>query len=305
MRTDILRSFCCLIPLALLCATATELSAQEVKALVSVNSERLPIKLREEVAGFGDELERYVNETRWVGDDWQGAPIEINFSVNFVQGTEDGEFRASLVIVSQRDVYLSDRYSPMMRLLDEKWTFRYVRNQQFQQNTASYDPITSVIDFYVYLGLGLDLDTYGYLGGKEMYERALQIARRGELEPTADGWSPDEPTGSYSRQNFIRELTNIRFYPLRRFMLNYHYNGLDRMNQYPVKALDSISKYITDLIQIKNTLVSSSTIIRVINDTKHLEFADIFKGYADKSIWDKLIFLDPTNQNVYEEARRK
>ncbi len=293
------------IPFVLLLLWATTAVAQEVEAIVSVNSQQLPIKLREEVAGFGDELERYVNETRWVGDGWQGAPIQINFSISFVQGSDDGSFRANLVVVSQRDIYLSDRYSPMMRVLDENWNFRYVRNQQFQQNTVGYDPITSVIDFYVYLGLGLDLDTYGYLGGKNMYERSLQIARRAELEPSADGWSPDEPAGSYSRQNFVRELTNIRFYPLRKFLLNYHYNGLDRRAEYPQAALDSLDAYITELVRFKNTLVASSTIVRVINDTKHREFADIFTGYADKSIWDKLMFLDPTNQSVYEEAKNK
>lgn len=293
------------ILLAVLLLVGQSLRAQEVEAIVSVNSERLPVKLREEVAGFGDELERYVNETRWVGDGWQGAPIQINFSVSFVQGGDDGSFRANLVVVSQRDIYLSDRYSPLMRVLDEDWNFRYVRNQQFQQNTVGYDPVTSVIDFYVYLALGLDLDTYGYLGGKDMYERSLQIARRAELEPTADGWSPDEPAGSYSRQNFIRELTNIRFFPLRKFMLNYHYNGLDRLAEYPDIALDSLNAYVTELVQFKNTLVASSTIVRVINDTKHREFADIFTGYKDKSIWDKLKFLDPTNQSVYEEARNK
>ena len=304
MRTDFL-SLRTIIPCMILSFTVSSVLAQEVEAIVSVNSERLPIKLREEVAGFGDELERYVNETRWVGDGWQGAPIQVNFNVSFVQGSDGGSFRANLVVVSQRDIYLSDRYSPLMRVFDEDWNFRFVRNQQFQQNTVGYDPITSVIDFYVYLALGLDLDTYGYLGGKNMYERSLQIARRAELEPTADGWSPDEPSGAYSRQNFIRELTNIRFYPLRKFMLNYHYNGLDRLAEFPEAALDSMDTYVSDLVQFKNTLVASSTIVRVINDTKHREFADIFTGYADKKIWDKLMFLDPSNQSVYQEAREK
>lgn len=286
-------------------ATVATAVAQEVEAIVAVNSERLPIKLREEVAGFAAEFERYVNETRWVGDKWQGAPIQVNITVAFTQGNEEGDFRASIAIVSQRDIYLSDRYSPTMRIIDEDWTFKYVRNQQFRQDQVGYDQITGLIDFYVYIALGLDLDTYGYLGGKDQYERALQIARQGELAVNSEGWSVDEPTGSFSRQNFIRELTNIRFYPLRKFLLDYHYNGLDKRAEYPQRALDSIAVYVTELVKIKDNLVSSSTLVRVINDTKHLEFAEIFTGYKDKSIWEKLLYLDPTHQSVYEEARNK
>ena len=282
--------------------------ANEVESTVTINSERLSLALREEVAGFADELERYVNETRWVGDSWEGEPIRLDFTVAFSSGNDEGDFRASLAIVSQRDIHRSDRYSPLMRVLDEKWSFVYVRNQQFQQNAVGYNAITSVIDFYVYTALGLDLDTYGYLGGTEMFERALQIARRGELETSAgraDGWSANDPTGSFSRQNLIRELTTPRFEPLRKFMLNYHYNGLDRLDEHRDAALDSLEVYVTDLMQVKNNLVSSSTMIRIINDSKHLEFAEVFTGYGDGTIWDKLLFIDPTHQSVYEEARRK
>lgn len=302
LRTALL---CAAVFFAFLIAAAPSAVADEVEAIVSVNSERLPIKLREEVAGFAAEFERYVNETRWVGDGWQGAPIQLNVTVAFTQGNDDGQFRASIAIVSQRDIYLSDRYSPTMRIIDEKWTFKYVRNQQFRQDPVGYDQVTGLIDFYVNIAIGLDLDTYGYLGGKEQYERAMQIARQGELAVSADGWSVDEPIGSFSRQNFIRELTNIRFYPLRKFLLDYHYNGLDKRAEYPERALDSLAKYVTDLVKIKDNLVSSSTLVRVINDTKHLEFAEIFTGYKDRTIWEKLLYLDPTHQSVYEEARNK
>ena len=295
---------------ALLFLSTIPLLAQDqvVEANVTVSSERLSPALRDEVAGFADEMERYINTTRWVEEKWEGKPVNIDFTVGFASGSEEGSFRVTLALVSQRDIYLSDNYSPMMRVLDERWTFNYVRNQQFQQNTTTYDPITSVIDFYVYTALGLDLDTYGYLAGTEMFERAEQIARRGELETNAgrsDGWSKNESAGAFSRQNLIRELTTPRFEPIRRFMLDYHYNGLDRLSEYPGRALDSLNTYITNLMGLRNDMGASSTLLRIINDTKHLEFAETFTGYKDKTIWQKLMFIDPTHQSVYEEAMRK
>ena len=194
----------------------------------------------------------------------------------------------------------------MMRVLDPDWTFKYTRNQQFQQNTATYDQITSLVDFYIYIALGLDLDTYGFRAGDELYDRALTISRRGELETSAGratGWGRKGGGGGFSRFNLITELTNSRYFPIREFLLNYHYNGLDRLSEYPDRALDSLSGYITNLVEIKDRLVSASTLIRMINDTKHIEFATTFKGYRDPTIWARLLYLDPTHQSVYERAR--
>lgn len=286
---------------------ATKSSAQEVRATVVVDALQLPVDKQEEVAGLEVELERYVNGMQWYGDGWAGKPIDVTISIGFTESVGERGYRAQLVFVSQRDIFQSASASPIMRILDDGWTFSYTRNQTLQQNTATYDDITSVIDFYVYIALGLDLDTYGFLAGDQLYERAATISRRGELETSAGrtiGWGRDAVGGGgFSRYNLINELTNTRYQPIRRFLLNYHYNGLDRLAAYPERALDSLSSYIDNFVQVKDRLVSASTLIRIINDAKHIEFAGTFKGYSDKSIWAKLLYLDPTHQSVYESAR--
>ena len=294
-----------LVLFGLLVASDT-IEAQEVRATVVVDAQQMPVDRQEEVAGLAAELERYVNTTQWYGDGWAGKPLDVTISIGFTEPVGDRGYRAQLVFVSQRDIYRSATASPIMRILDDGWTFTYTRNQTLQQNTATYDQITSVIDFYVYIAIGLDLDTYGYLAGDQLFERAASIARRGELETSAGraiGWGRDGGTGGFSRYNVINELTNTRYHPIRRFLLNYHYNGLDRLNEYPERALDSLSSYIDNLVAVKDRLVSSSTLIRMINDAKHIEFAGTFEGYDDRTIWAKLLYLDPTHQSVYEAAR--
>lgn len=287
-------------------ASAGAQETYEVVANVTVSSNTLDPDLQDEVSGFAAELERYINQTQWYGDGWKGTPVDLTISVMFKSGSPDGIFEANLLVVSQRDIHQSPEGSPMMRIMDEKLSFRYARNQSLQQNPGIYDPITSPIDFYVYVALGLDLDTYGYLGGSDMYEKALQIARRGELETSAGraaGWSTDDGAGAFSRQNLIKELTNTRFQPIRKFFLDYHYNGLDRLKEFPDVARDSMNIYINDLMRIKDNLVASSTLIRVINDTKHQEFAKVFRGYEDPTIWDRLLFIDPSHSTIYEEGK--
>ncbi len=291
----------------LLCILAPARSdAQVIRASVSVDASRLPVDVQEELAGFGPELERYLMTTRWIDGEWEQEPVDVTVSIGFTESPSDDSYVAQLFFISQRDIFRSPDPSALMRILDESWTFRYSRNQQLQQNTATYDEITSLLDFYVYIALGLDFDTYGYLGGTPMYDKAAAIARRGELETSAGrtiGWDRDASTGGFSRYNLINELTNARYFPIRRFLLDYHYNGLDRLSEYPDRARDSISSYIDDLVLIKDNLVAASTLIRMINDAKHLEFASTFTGWRDPSIWARFLYLDPTHQSVYERAR--
>jgi hypothetical protein len=292
------------LPSALLLVAALSARAQEVDATVTINTDQLNIAARQEVEGFGEELERYVDNMTWTNVEWEGEKVPMSFNVVFTGGG-DGVYSAKLVVGSQRTLYKSGNLSPMMKILDDDWVFRYVRNQPFQNDPTSYNELSGLIDFYVYVALGLDLDSYGYLGGNSMYEKARDIANRAVLRSDSKGWSTQASPGAYSRYGLIRELLELRYYPIRKFIFDYHYNGLDLIAANRAAALDSIDSYLSDLVRAKDNLVESSTIIRVLNDTKNLEFAELFVGYKDPTVWRKLVFIDPIHQSVYEAAREK
>lgn len=286
---------------ALVLGTGT-LHAQEVEATVTMNTDQLTFADRQEVAGFADDMENYINTTRWTGEEWEGEKVKMNFSVVFV-GKDKGYYLARLVAGSQRDVNKSEKLSAMMKVLDESWNFQYNRGQPFIQDETRYDPITGLIDFYVYIALGLDLDSYGNLGGATMYEKAWTIAQRAQVRTDAEGWSTQTSSGSYSRYGFIREFTDLRFNPIRTFIYNYHYNGLDLMADDRNAALDSVNTHLTDLVVAVDKIVQPSVIVRVLNDAKYVEYAETFTGYRDPIVWRKLMRIDPGHTSTYEEAR--
>lgn len=294
--------------LALLGALAAmPLRAQEIESSVAVNVDQLPISLQEEVAGFGDELRRYVDNTRWTEADWTGDKVKMNFTVVFTGGSSEGDYSAKILVGSQRSVYKSENYSPMMKVLDDGWIFHYVRNQPFQRDPSRYDELTGLIDFYVYLALGLDLDSYAEYGGSSMYDRANTIADRAQLlqGDGAKAWTTQGVAGSWSRYGFVKELINLRFQPIRHYIYEYHYNGLDLLAKDRGAALDSISDHLTDLVRTIDNLVQPSTIVRVLNDAKNTEYASLFIGYHDPMVWRKLLYIDPSHQSIYEAAKNK
>lgn len=279
--------------------------SQEVAASVTVSYDRLSLQGQSEVAGFAEEMKRYIESMRWTSHDWEGDKISMNFNVVFTGESGDGAYGATLIVGSQRSIGRSDKQSAMMKILDNAWNFHYVRNQPFIQDPTRYDDLTGLIDFYVFVAIGLDFDSYSPNGGTAMYEQARLIAQRAQVVNSVAGWGTDAAPGSYSRMNFIKELTNLRYEPIRKFIYNYHYNGLDLLSENRNAALDSLSSCISDLVQAVDRLVEPSTIVRVLNDTKNLEYAELFRDYTDPEglIWRKLVYLDPSHKQVYDAAR--
>jgi hypothetical protein len=287
--------------------TLAPLRAQEVDATVAVNVDQLPSSLQQEVAGFGEELSRYINTTRWTDLDWSGDKVKMNINVVFTEGSSEGDFSAKILVGSQRSVYKSDNLSPMIKVLDDGWLFHYVRNQPFQHDPTRYDDLTGLIDFYVYLAIGMDLDSYAEFGGSSMYDKAWTLAQRAQLlqGDAAKAWTTQATPGSWSRYGFVKELTDIRFQPIRRYIYDYHYNGLDLLAKDRASALDSINGYLSDLVRAIDKLVQPSTIVRVLNDAKNTEYAGLFIGYHDPVVWRKLLYIDPGHQSIYAAAQDK
>jgi hypothetical protein len=280
-------------------------TAQEIDATVTANTSQLSPSIRDEVAGFAEEMQRYINSTRWTDIEWEGEKVKMNFSVVFTGGSPGGGYGAKLLVASQRNVFHSDKLTPVMMIFDGEWSFPYTRGQPFQRDPSRYDQLTGLIDFYVYLALGHDLDSYNYLAGTPMYQKAWDIAQRAQMRSDASGWSTNVDVGAYSRYNIVRELTDARFNPLRKYLYDYHYNGLDLMADNRAAALDSLNKHLTSLVLAKDKLVQPSTLMRVWNEAKYTEYADLFAGYSDKQVWRKLLYLDPGHQVQYEAAQKK
>lgn len=259
-------------------SAASLATAQEVEATVSVSSDKLPQSARDEISGFAEELKNYINTKKWTELDWQGPKLQVTFGVNLVNVT-DNYFKAKLLVGSHRTL-ANGATSPMLKIIDDElknsnddgWTFTYRRGQQLYSESTGYNEITSLIDFYVYLALGLDFDSYAKLSGDAMYAKAQHIANSASARGL-DGWSANVKTPRYSRLGFIKELTDIRYQPLRVFIYDYHYNCLDLIDKDRNKTLDSINNLLSGLVLTIDKLVEQTIIVKVLSDSKYQEFA--------------------------------
>ena len=163
-----------LIIILLIFLTGTSI-AQELNARVTVNYEQLNTQSKEKLQTFGRDVQDYLNNNKFAGDGWEGEPINCNFSIFFTSGDENS-YSAQVVITSQRPVYNSENSTLMLLVQDGSWNFNYEQNQTFYFNPRDFDPLFSFLDYYAYVILGFDMDSYVPQGGTEYFNRASEIA---------------------------------------------------------------------------------------------------------------------------------
>jgi hypothetical protein len=276
-------------------------TSQELNINITIDHQNLDPQFRDELdADFKEKIMMYMSR-RWTQEDFGNEQIPVEITVFFQNATPGYQYSAQLFIGSSRPTFNQSRYSVVMRLMDENWSFVMPPGRPITYDEYSFDPLTTVLDFYAYLIIGLDFDTYEPLAGTPYLERAAELARLGQRSG-GPGW--DRVTGRYSRLGYVEDLLSSRNIQFREAVFHYHYNGLDLLAIDQTRGLESIIEAIDILGEIKRT-DPQNVPVRIFFETKNREMADVLLDYNDRSIYDRLSMIDPANRSVYEEYRRK
>jgi hypothetical protein len=274
--------------------------AQELNCTVTVNMDNVPISLRDRLSDFKDAVENYMNKTRFVGDSWEGPRIICSLDIFFTAATNDVNFTAQVAVTSQRDIYNSENKSLMLRVNDTGWNFIYQKGQPLYFNQASFDPLTSFLDFYAYVIIGLDMDSYVELGGSEYFNKAAGIASYGAASQFNTGWTLSG--SAYNRRKLVDDLNNDAYRNFREGEFDYYY-GIDVFSlnkdlgyKYIVKLVDAIDKS-------KNKIDLTGVLMKTFFNAKCDEIIDRLKDYPDRyDVFVILKKLDSAHGSKYDDA---
>jgi hypothetical protein len=179
--------------------------SQEIKAKVTVNTELLSLEAKQYVSTLANDLENYINNQKFVVEEWEGEPIPVDINIYFTSGGNN-RYRAKMAIVSRRYVDNPQKdlkeTVPTLVVTETNWGFEYSFGANLTYNVRRFDYFTSVIDFYMLLVIGFDMDSYEELGGNIAFEKAREILLLGAAQQ-ADGWEVDAEMGSYTKSNFV------------------------------------------------------------------------------------------------------
>jgi hypothetical protein len=274
--------------------------AQELDATVIVNYEQLPTAARERLVGFQSAVEDYLNNNRYTGGSWDGEKIKCSFNIFFSSSAGETAYSAQAVVTSQRPIYQSTMISLMMRIQDQSWSFKYEKGQSMYFNQTDFDPLTSFLDFYAYIIIGFDNDSFSELGGSDYFSKAFDIVVLGASSTFKVGWVSS--SSSYNRRGLVDDLLNAKFQQFRQDYFNYHYNGIDLYTEDKETAQGEMVVLIKNLEKIKDKIDARSVLMKLFFDAKNGELCDYLKDYSDKSIFTALKKIDPAHISKYDEV---
>jgi len=271
--------------------------AQELNCKVEVNFESLPVNNRELLTDFQGVIENYMNTTRYTNEDY-AQKIDCSMSIFFTSAGSDVDYSAQIVIISQRPIYRSTNNSPILTVNDGQWQFKYQKGQALYANQTSFDPLTSFLDYYALIIIGMDMDTFEPLGGTVYFKRAQDIVNLGSNSGASLGWQSS--SAAYSRWGLVNDILSATYSFFRNAIFDYHY-GIDVFSQNKQLGQPKIAN-LADVLWIMYEKLGSlnSVFIRTFFDAKSGEIIEHLKDYPDKEIFSKLKKIDPPHSSKYD-----
>jgi len=279
--------------------------AQELQCDVTVNVENIPTAQRDYLRNFESELERYMNSTRFTDEDMMGDKIVCTMDVFFKSVSGESRYLTQFFVASQRPMYIgndkSERVSPIVRIMDEKCEFTYIPNQRMYQDDLAFDALTDLLDYYAYVMIGLDVETYTPLSGARWFQKALNICQLGSTGSYSSAWQLS--SASYSRMGLATELTDVKYNAIRNAFNSYHFDGIDLLQTDQRGGLANMLKAIETINDERRRQNPTSVLVKQFFDSKYREIGDAFVNYGDAAVFDQLSTYDPEHRSYYQDKK--
>ncbi len=268
------------VSLLLLMLVPAKVTAQELKANVTLNTEKIQGTNTEVFDVLKTSLDEFINNTKWTNFEYEEFErISCNFAFVVESYSEDGSFGCTLMVQSLRPVYGSSYSTPVFKYQDNEIKFKYMAYDRLEYREDNLDNnLVAVIAFYANLIIGMDMDTMGELGGSEFLNKAMNIAT-GAQSLGSTGWQAG--TGVRNRFTIIDDYLNSSMIAVRQMVYQYHRLGFDTMYNQPDRGREVIAKSL-ELLQAGYQERPLSYFPKLFTEYKQDELVNIFSKGDDK-----------------------
>lgn len=279
--------------------------SQELLCNVQINTQQLEGTERKVFETMRTAIFEFMNNRKWTNYNFEVSErIECSILVNINTRIGSDEFTADLHMALKRPIYNSSYSSTTLNYVDKNFQFSYVEYQplDFIENTFTSN-LTSVLAFYAYMFIGMDFDSFTLYGGTPYYEKAENIVTAAQSSGQT-GWKSFE--SEKNRFWMVENMTNPSYQELRKFMYEFHRQGMDIMYDDAAKGRASIMKSMEYLTRVKDRW-PNLFMLQLLMEAKADEFINIM---SEASTTEKargsnmLIKLDPANASKYEEIMK-
>ena len=262
------------------------LEAQTIRAQVTLQAERLLPEDQAILRELPRQLEDYINNYSW-SEEHQDILIECRITLVIEVATQRGSdrlYRGQFLISSTSGENMVDR----------AYEFIYQQGQFMEHNRPLFDPLLSLIDFYVYMVIGGELDTYILLGGNFFYDKARSIADEALVSNYPVGWR--------NRLDEVKLITDADHRPLREAKF-YYYEGLFYIEvRKDYQRARENAKKVVDLLERVYRRRANSPALKRFFDAHYQEFCALLAYDTDRRNLTRMMQIDNRHMETYENC---
>lgn len=283
----------------------TTTNAQELNALITVNSDKISGSNKQVFTTLQTSLTEFINQKKWTDKNFKAQErINCAFTININKQASSNRFEASIQIQAVRPVYGTSFTTPILNISDSDFNFKYDEFQPFNYNETIFESnLISTLVFYVHIILGIDADTFKLNGGDSYYKKAKDVLLLAQ-QSGGSGW--EDQVGKQNRYTLIDNLTSAKLTGFKNILYNYHRLGMDVFSKDKNKAKSTIESSVLQLENLYNKVIGNH-IIRFFLDAKADEITSMFSDGPRTSNASKMQSLlqriSPTNNDKWRKIK--
>ncbi|TKC02849.1 type IX secretion system protein PorD [Pedobacter frigoris] len=285
----------------------TAATAQELNSRVQIQAPTVANIDKRNIEVLQTAVRDFLNNNKWTNETYTPQErIECNFVITITDWDGNSAYKAEAQLQSSRPVYGSAYNSTLLNLSDKDFDFNYTEGQSLDFSDQNFiSNLSSLLGFYAYTIIGLDKDSFSSLGGTPYFKKALTVVNNAQTSANK-GWKAFD--GLRNRYWLNENLLNKGFEELRAFIYDYHFNGLDRLQDNAPRGVKKMITLLSGLKQMDKQKVGS-IFPNFYFASKADEVVNIFSiptGDVSDSIkaYNLLAEIDPANLNKYEALKQ-
>ena len=266
--------------------------SQFVEVTADLDMRRLSEGERQIFASLPEDIENYYLNTQFSDNvsDLQMV-IEIRLVLESVsQGGSQTTINAQAILVNKEV-----QPDGSMKIMDQYFyakgiQFPYSRGRKMYY-TSSFDPLASFLDYYAFMFIASELDTWEYMGGTTFFNKAKELASLGKDSDWSSGWE--------DRWKKSRKLKSNEY--LRSMRFNY-FMALDALAAEKVDiniVKNYMNTFYEDFQTLDNKLGSNRETLRFLK-AYHEKIAQLLAALNLREALELLILYDSDNKEVYK-----
>jgi len=264
--------------------------AQELNCRVEVNSDQISGTGKSAFETLQQAVNEYMNTTVFTN-----AQFAVNEKIDCqlfftIKEYTDGIMKGDLQIQATRPVYNSAYTTTVFNFKDTKIDFAYQENEPLVFNRTNMESqLTAILNFYAYLILAMDFDSFSPNGGDPYWATLKEIVQQGQSSGEV-GWKAFEDTKN--RSAVLSAFTDPATSGMRDLNYRYHRRGLDEMSMSPDKGRASIAETLATLQKVHQAQ-PMSVALSIFKDAKFDELVNIYSKAPETQRRDAYDILQP------------